>query len=333
MMKMIGQTEVNERTELSADCLSRLAFNMAKRAVIKPTELHSLTRNLSSAFSAVHMDNQETAVSVETIMLNKEYPVSAYYVLTACANKLLAAGYEPNSFVADITIGEDITEQFIKEYLRFLSDTAVKLHCSFSVGNASNSSAFQNQMIISVFAMGKKMKDRAVFPLSKKAEILFVGYLAMEDTSLLSCIYKDELLKRLPSFIIESAMEIGKDLSLEYVSKLIFKKGVIKAVALGRGGIEAALYELADSMNVGFNVDMNSLPIRQETVEVCEVLKQNLYKLNSNGAMLIVSEDAEKLREYLLEHRIKAELIGEIDSFDKAKRLIRDERTGYLDRP
>lgn len=330
---MIGPMEVKKRSKSSEDCLNRVPFNIAKRAVLNSTAFHSLTRDLSSAFTAIYEQDEEKAVSVETVMVNKEHAVSAYYVLTACINKLWAAGYEPDVFVADIIVGEHIKETFIKEYLSSMSEEAWKLHCSFSVGNASFSSVFPNQMILSIFAMGKKIKDRKILPFHKKAQIVFVGYLAMEDTSFLASIYKDELLKRLPSFLIKSAMGSGKELSLEDVSKLIFKKGVIKAIALGRGGIEAALYELADSMNVGFKVDMNSLPIRQETVELCEVLKKNLYELNSNGAMIIVSEEAEKLKNYLFENRIKAELIGEIDSADKAKKLIRGERIRYLDRP
>lgn len=330
---MTGPMEVKEKSKSSESCLSRVPFNIAKRAVIKSTAFNSLTRDLSSAFTAIYEQDEEKAVSAETVMVNKEHAVSAYYVLAACANKLWAAGYEPDAFVADIIIGEHVRETFIKEYLFSMSNAARKLNCSFSAGNASFSSAFQNQMIISLFTMGKKIEDRKILPFYKKAQILFVGYLAMEDTSFFASVYKEELLKRLPFFLIKSVTESPKKLSLEYVSKLIFKKGIIKAVALGRGGIEAALYELADSMNVGFKVDMNCLPIRQETVELCEVLKKNLYELNSNGAMLIVSEDAEKLREYLFENQVKAELIGEIDSSDKAKKLIRGERIGYLDRP
>lgn len=53
------------------------------------------------------------------------------------------------------------------------------------------------------------------------------------------------------------------------------------------GGIFGALWEMAEASGVGLDIDLKKIPIRQETIEICEVYDINPYLLISSGAMLI----------------------------------------------
>ena len=47
------------------------------------------------------------------------------------------------------------------------------------------------------------------------------------------------------------------------------------------GGILSGLWKMAEASGVGLDVDLRKIPIRQETIEVCERLDVDPYKLES----------------------------------------------------
>ena len=59
-------------------------------------------------------------------------------------------------------------------------------------------------------------------------------------------------------------------------------------------------------------VFLDQIPIKQETIEICEYYDLNPYKLISSGSLLITIDDSEKLVKELLESNIQATVIGKI---------------------
>ena len=53
------------------------------------------------------------------------------------------------------------------------------------------------------------------------------------------------------------------------------------------GGILSGLWKMAEASGVGMDVDLRRIPIRQETIEVCERLDVDPYKLEAKGSVLI----------------------------------------------
>ena len=76
------------------------------------------------------------------------------------------------------------------------------------------------------------------------------------------------------------------------------------------GGILSGLWKMAEASGVGLDVDLRKIPIRQETIEVCEVFHLNPYQLTSTGAVLVVTPKGEELKEKLTREGIPAEIIG-----------------------
>lgn len=61
------------------------------------------------------------------------------------------------------------------------------------------------------------------------------------------------------------------------------------------GGIFGALWEMAEASGVGLCVDLKKIPIRQETIEICEFFNLNPYQLISSGSMLIGTDHGSQL--------------------------------------
>ena len=64
------------------------------------------------------------------------------------------------------------------------------------------------------------------------------------------------------------------------------------AVSIEAGGLWAALWKLGEAAKTGLNVDAAAIPIRQETVEICEELELDPYGLPSIGAVFLCEPQA-----------------------------------------
>ena len=61
------------------------------------------------------------------------------------------------------------------------------------------------------------------------------------------------------------------------------------------GGILSGLWKMAEASGVGMDVDLRRIPIRQETIEVCERLDVDPYKLEAKGSVLIGTAQGDAL--------------------------------------
>ena len=78
--------------------------------------------------------------------------------------------------------------------------------------------------------------------------------------------------------------------------------------------------------------DLKKIPVKQETIEICEYYDINPYYLYSAGAMLAGTDNGEALVAELAAAGIPAVVIGRVT--DGKDRIIRNgEDVRFLDRP
>ena len=82
-----------------------------------------------------------------------------------------------------------------------------------------------------------------------------------------------------------------------------------------------ALWNLCESWKVGVEVEFSNIPIRQETIEVCQFVGLNPYQISSKGSVLIFTSKPERVMEELEKKGIPANVIGK--TTDKKERLIK----------
>ena len=140
------------------------------------------------------------------------------------------------------------------------------------------------------------------------------------------------MLARYPEYLIDEAASFDKYLSVIPEAATAMKSGVCVMHDASEGGIMATLWELAESSGVGLHIDLKKLPIRQETVEVCEFCDVNPYELLSGGCLVMTAEDGNALVRALEEQNIPAVVVGKItDSNDRI--IVNGEEKRYLDKP
>ncbi len=111
------------------------------------------------------------------------------------------------------------------------------------------------------------------------------------------------------------------------------KNGEITAFyAMGEGGVLSAIWKMAEASGTGLSVDLRSIPIRQETVEVCERFDLNPYRLFSCGAVLLGAKNGRMLAEELARRGLMAKVIGQAREGND-RLLYSGENARYLERP
>ena len=123
-------------------------------------------------------------------------------------------------------------------------------------------------------------------------------------------IKEGELLGRYPKWLVEEAKGFGRYLSVLPEAAVAAEAGASAMHDVTEGGIFGALWELAESSGIGLAVDLKDIPVRQETIEICEFFQINPYGLISSGCMLIALPDGNRLVRELEKHGIHAVVIG-----------------------
>ena len=101
---------------------------------------------------------------------------------------------------------------------------------------------------------------------------------------------------------------------------------------MSEGGFLSGLWKMAEASSVGLEAEFTRIPIRQETIEICEVLDLNPYKLLSDGAILVGIPAGEALVQELRRKGLMASVIGQTN--DGNDRLLYYNGNGrYLERP
>lgn len=163
-------------------------------------------------------------------------------------------------------------------------------------------------------------------------ELVMTKWIALAGTAYLAQQYEEELHQRYPFSLIDRAKEFDKLISADREARAITHFGVCAMHHLSQGGIFNALWEMADRAGVGLEVDLKKIPVKQETIEICEYFDINPYYLYSAGSLLIGTDRAEALIAQLGTLGIPAVVIGRVT--DSRDRVIRNgEECRFLDRP
>lgn len=166
-------------------------------------------------------------------------------------------------------------------------------------------------------------------------DVLVTGFVGIRGTAILAREREEELLHKLPKWLISQAQEFDRDIQYRFENNELLElaiaasEGAVYAEEFTEYGIFEALYRMSLELKAGLEINLRDIPIMQETVEVCEILKVNPYELYSGVAALIAVEDGNMLLNKLNEAGIPVSLIGHTtDNNDKL--LINEDERSFL---
>lgn len=162
------------------------------------------------------------------------------------------------------------------------------------------------------------------------SQIVMTKWAGTEGTARLTNRCREQLLKRYPAHFLDEAAAFDRYLSIVPEAAVARKSGVGAVCAAGGGGVFHALWTLAERVGTGLEVFLKKIPIRQETVEVCNMLDVNPYELAANGSLLCVTREGEALAESFRREGIPAEVIGFLTG-ENDRVIINGEERRFLE--
>ena len=235
----------------------------------------------------------------------------ARYGIHASANDIAASGGEPTAVLLTILLPPSCEEKELRELMAQAEETCASLHIQIAGGHTEVTDAV-NRMVLTVTAVGKAAAGTAVATGTAKpdGDLVVTKWIALEGTSIAAKEKEEQLRTRFPGFLVEEAMAFDRYLSIIPEAAVAGKSGVWAMTDVTEGGIFGALWEMAESSGVGLEIDLKKLPIRQETVEICNFLDWNPYELISGGSLLIAAENGADLVRKLEAEKIPAAVVG-----------------------
>lgn len=227
------------------------------------------------------------------------------------ANDIASSGAELVGMLLTIIFPPDSGEEELRQIMADVSALAEKYGVEI-LGGHTEVSPVVNQTLISVTGVGKVPKNKVVQTggLRPGQDLVVTKWVGLEGTSILAKEREDMLRAKLPAEIVEKAMAFDQYLSVIPDAEAAMKVGVSAMHDVTEGGIFGALWEMASASGVGLEADLHKIPIRQETIEVCEVFDINPYMLISSGSMLIGTEHGSRLVEQLKREGIHSAVVG-----------------------
>ena len=249
------------------------------------------------------------------------------------ANDLAAAGAQPVAVMVTAMLPLRTEEKELQKIMEDMENTCEKLDMEV-IGGHTEVTDVVNRPVLSVTGVGKMKRQDALFEKKLEAgqDLVVTKWIGLEGTSIVAKEKEQELRKVFSDPFVRTAQEFDQYLSVIPESKIAMEHGVRVMHDVTEGGIFGALWEMAEGSGVGLEIDLKKIPIRQETIEVCEQFGLNPYVLMSSGSMLIGTEHGEILVRHLQEAGISAAVVGQ--AMDGNDRILRNGgEVRYLDKP
>ena len=260
-------------------------------------------------------------------------PVSdiGVYAIPAALNNVAAAGAEPVGVMLSVLLPEGVEEAQLRHMIEQMRDLCRAGNVQIIGGHTEVIPAI-TQPVVTVTGVGKKAAARVMQGVGPDQDIVVSKWIGLEGTVRLARERRRELSARYPARMLDEAAAYDRYLSVIPEAATAVKSGVCGMHDVSKGGIFAALWELAERAGVGLKIDLKKIPVKQETIEICEFFALNPYELLSGGCLLMTAQNGDALAAALEQEDIPAVCIGRTtDGNDRV--IFNDDEKRYLDKP
>ena len=316
--------------------VGKVPENVLKRSVFK--EIHTrrpevlLGAGVGEDCAAVKLAPDETLVMSTDPITGTAKDIGTLAILIT-VNDLASSGATPVGVLLTVLLPESVEEPELRKMMAQVEAACAQADVQI-MGGHTEVTPVVNQPVISVCGVGKVKDGRLISTAGARPgmDILVTKWIGIEGTAILAKEKEEELLAKFSAPFVEKAKALDVYISVQSEAAVAVRSGVSAMHDVTEGGIFGALWEMAEASGVGLEIDMKKIPIRQETVEVCEFFGLNPYQLISSGCMLMAALDGNTLVRELAKAGIPAAIIGKATEGKDRVLLCEDERR-FLEPP
>lgn len=230
-------------------------------------------------------------------------------------NDVASSGAEPIGVLLTILAPPSVTEEDIETIMNEAGEASKELNVEIIGGHTEITDAV-NRVVISATVIGKQKKERMINSQKAKVgdKILMTKYAGIEGTSIIAKELEDKLKNKIDEEKLLEARNMYKMISVKKEGAICGEIGVNYMHDITEGGILGAVWEAAVALKKGVKIYEDSIPMKDVTREIADIININPYRLISSGSMLIVAEEEkiDLLESKLKEENIMITVIGEI---------------------
>lgn len=311
------------QTVLKRSMLKLLNFKR-EEAIIEPS--------VEEMCFGVEIEDDEQSISSTAVLYGDEKDLGVF-ALARVVNDLATRGAATVGASVHIMLPPYAYESRLKAMMEYV-ERAAKAHSVQIMCAKAEVSPVVTKAVVSVNAIGVLKKNTLLQSNMGKADkdIVLLKWIGLEGTLRVMREKEEALAERFVPTFLNQIRELESQIFSEKELEMAKEFGVLAMHQITEGGILAALWELTESSNVGMEVDLKKMTIKQETVEVCEHFHLNPYQLTSVGSVLIITDRGEELVETFREAGVEASLLGRTTS-ENARVILGGEEKRFLDRP
>lgn len=316
--------------------IGKVPENILKRSVM--TQLHTrrdeviLGPGIGEDCAAIALESDEIFV-MSTDPITGTTKDIGKLAIQITANDLASAGAEPIGVLLTILLPEGTREIALKRIMEQMEFACREVNMQI-LGGHTEVTKVVNQPVVSVTGIAKAKKGALITSADARAgmDIVVTKWVGIEGTTILAKEREAELKEHFPEAFVDKAISLEQYLSVVPEAAVAVKSGVSAMHDVTEGGIFGALWEMAEASGVGLEIELKKIPIRQETIEICEYFDVNPYGLISSGSMLMATENGAALVAALEQAGIPATVVGKATNGND-RVVLRNEERRFLEPP
>lgn len=316
--------------------IGKVSQTVLKRSILKQLKFKRdevlFEPSTEETCCGVEVKEDEQLISSTAVLYGDEKDLGVF-ALAQVLNDIATRGAEPVAAGVHIMLPPYAYESRLKAMIEYVeragSAHAVQIMCAKAEVSPVISKALVYVNGMGILKKGELLKSSMGKP---EQDVVLLKWIGLEGTFRVMREKEEALAKRfIPAFLNQMKNMEEEIFSIKEL-KIAKEFGVSAMHQITGGGILAALWEMSEASNVGLEVDLKKMTIRQETVEICEYCHLNPYQLTSAGSVLLFTDRGEELTERFKEAGIQAVVLGRTTS-DTARVILGGEEKRFLDRP
>lgn len=316
--------------------IGKVPENVLKRSIIKQIKTKReeilVGAGVGEDCAVIELEPDEVFVTSTDPITGTTHDIGALSV-NVTANDIASSGAEVIGVMLSVLLPEGTQEEDLKDMMQQVESACSSLNIQ-TIGGHTEITKAVNQPIITVTGFGKVKKDKIITTSGAKVgdDVVVTKWIALEGTSIIAKEKEEMLAKRFAPSFVDTAKSFSNYLSVIPEAAVAARLGATAMHDVTEGGIFGALWEVAQASKVGLNIDLKAIPVKQETIEICEVFGLNPYELISSGSMLITVPNGYDLVRELKNSGISAAVIGKVTEGND-RLIINEDEKRFLEPP
>lgn len=281
-------------------------------------------------YGAFRREEGEGQLTVTACGTSAGYPADAaeFAVSEACGH-LLASGAVPDGITVQMILPEAYEESELKKLVQCIEKAAAACGAVILGGHTE---ILPRQERPEIFLTAVGHAEKFLPEPEPDMDLVVAGTIASSAASYLAEKNREELRACFSEGFLNDTVRMGRNLFLPEAVRTVLASGFFPMKPAGRGGIFGALWEMAEHAGIGLDIDLKKIPVRQETIEICEFFSLNPYQLFCTDLLLAAVPDGTALVRALAQKGIPAAVIGR--TVRGPERILHNgEEIRYLDKP